>query len=443
MLDDRAKAANVAVLSGCSSFPALSFAALDALQPGFAAIATVEAGIAPSPRVKMALNVIRAVSSYAGKPIALLRGGKRVQGHGLIDGIDMTIAPPGAVPLKRRHFLLADAPDLHLLPEALPGLQSVFTGAGTEPQALQRLLGLLARLARMNMLSSLLPLAPLFHRASSLFAFGAHRGGMFVRATGKAPDGTDIQRGWHLIAEGDDGPFIPAMASEALIRRRLSGTRLPPGARSAAGMLTLADFEPLFRRFAIASGIRETSGDGTGTPLYRRMLGSAWNDLPQAVAELHDSIVSQVFKGRAKVERGRNPLARIVAALIGFPAEGADVPVSVRFDRKAGGELWTRSFAGKSFRSLQSAGVGTDENLLVETFGPFRILIALVPEEGHLHLVIRGWRFLGIPLPLFLAPGGETYEEERDGAFRFHVEIASPMTGLIVRYTGWLRPAEN
>jgi hypothetical protein len=45
-----------------------------------------------------------------------------------------------------------------------------------------------------------------------------------------------------------------------------------------------------------------------------------------------------------------------------------------------------------------------------------------------------------LPLPLFLAPGGETYEEERDGVFRFHVEITSPLTGLIVRYTGWLRP---
>jgi hypothetical protein len=442
-LDVEAKAADVAVLSGCSSFPALSFAALDALRPGFAAIASVEAGIAPSPRVRMGLNVIRAVSSYAGKPISVLRGGQPVQGHGLIDGIDMVIAPPGMVPLKRRRFLLADAPDLALLPLALPGLQSVFTGAGTEPQVLQRLLGLLARLVRMNLLPSLLPLSPLFHRASSLLGFGTHRGGMFVRATGKAPDGTDMQRSWHLIAEGEDGPFIPAMASEALIRRRLSGMRLLPGAKSAAGVLTLADFEPLFKRFAIASGIRETRGDGADTPLYRRMLGSAWNDLPKAVADLHDSTLSQLFRGRAKVERGRNWLARMTAAIIGFPAQGDDVPVSVRFDRSRGQELWTRTFAGKSFKSLQSAGIGTDENLLIETFGPFRIRIALVPRQGRLLLVIRGWRFLGMPLPLFLAPGGDTYEEERDGEFRFHVVIASPITGLIVRYTGWLRPAED
>lgn len=442
-LNAMAKEADVAVLSGCSSFPALSFAALNALRPGFATIRSVEAGIAPSPRVTMGLNVIRAVCSYAGKPIPILRGSRRVSGHGLIDGIDMTIAPPGTVPLKRRRFLLADAPDLELLPQTLPDLQSVFTGAGTEPQILQRLLGLLAKLVRMNMLASLLPLAPLFHRAGSLFGFGTHRGGMFVRATGKAPDGSEMQRSWHLIAEGDDGPFIPAMAVEALIRRRLSGIRLTAGAGSAAGVLALADFEPLFARFAIASGLRETSGGGANEPLYRRLLGSAWHDLPPAVAALHGSTVSQLFNGRAQVERGRNWLARITAAFVGFPAQGVDVPVAVHFDRRQGRELWTRSFAGKSFKSLQSAGTGADENLLIESFGPFRVLIALVPRDGRLLLVIRGWRFLGCPLPLFLAPGGETYEEERDGLFRFHVDITSPMTGRIVLYTGWLRPADD
>jgi hypothetical protein len=27
------------------------------------------------------------------------------------------------------------------------------------------------------------------------------------------------------------------------------------------------------------------------------------------------------------------------------------------------------------------------------------------------------------------------------GVFRFHAEITNPLTGLIVRYTGWFRPA--
>ncbi|WP_349437670.1 DUF4166 domain-containing protein [Pararhizobium sp. A13] len=437
-LDAQAREAGVFALSGCSSFPALSFAALDALKPGFASIGTVSAGIAPSPRARMGLNVVKAVCSYAGKKVPLVRDGKAETGYGLINSVKRTIAPPGCVPLRRRHFALADAPDLALLPQAITGLQSAFTGAGTEPQMLQRLLGVCAWLARLGLVRSLSPLAPLFHRVSQRLAFGEHRGGMFVAVTGRTANGSALERSWHLIAKGDDGPFIPAMAAEAIIRHWLAGDKAEAGARAAAGELTLSDFEPLFSRFSIRTGIRDESAADEAKPLYRRILSTAWTDLPPAVATLHDSGETRIVEGRAKVERGTGLLARVTAAIIGFPAENADVPVSVRFECAAGQETWIRTFAGKSFRSLQSAATGRDRHLLAEDLGPFRVLIALVPENGRLRLVIRGWRFLGLPLPLFLAPGGDTFEEECDGLFRFHVEIKSPITGLIVRYTGWL-----
>jgi saccharopine dehydrogenase-like NADP-dependent oxidoreductase len=141
-LDDMARDSDIFALSGCSSFPALSFAAIDALKPDFANIETVTSGIAPSPKARMGLNVVKAVSSYVGKPVALIRGGKQEAGYGLMDCIRRTIAPPGGIPLNSRRFALADAPDLALLQRSLPGLISAFTGAGTEPQILQRLLGL-------------------------------------------------------------------------------------------------------------------------------------------------------------------------------------------------------------------------------------------------------------------------------------------------------------
>lgn len=64
--------------------------------------------------------------------------------------------------------------------------------------------------------------------------------------------------------------------------------------------------------------------------------------------------------------------------------------------------------------------------------------MAVVPGGAKLRFVIRGWRFFGIPLPLVLAPGGDIYEEERESRFHFHVEVGGPLTGLIVRYAGWL-----
>ena len=66
--------------------------------------------------------------------------------------------------------------------------------------------------------------------------------------------------------------------------------------------------------------------------------------------------------------------------------------------------------------------------------------LALEIEDGRLDLVVRRWSAFGVPMPQWLAPKGPAFEEERDGLFRFHVEIGHPLTGLIVRYRGWLKP---
>ncbi|MBY2995854.1 DUF4166 domain-containing protein [Rhizobium leguminosarum] len=435
-LDAAAKAKGTFALSGLSSLPALSFAALDAMAPHFSRVDAVAAGIAPSPHVKIGLNVVRAISSYAGKKITVLRHGQQAAGRGLIDAMRMTVAPPGVKPLRSRKFLLVDAPDLKLLPARFAGLQSTFTGVGTEPQPLQRLLSLAARLVHLRLLPSLLPFAPVLQRASHAFAVGEHRGGMFVRVGGVDYAGRRLSCGWHLIAEGDDGPFIPVIAVDALVRRLLTGIRPENGARPAAGELQLADFEAAFQRFSITSGITMENEDAR-QPLYQRILGSAWERLPPALAALHAG-GARVASGRARIERGGGLLARIVARVIGFPPAGEDVPVTVRFVPDGDKEIWTRDFGGTVFRSRQVEAKGRDRDLLAEVFGPFRVLMALVPDGERLRLVVRGWRFLGIPLPMFLAPGGDTYEEERDGRFHFHVEIGGRLTGLVVRYTGWL-----
>ncbi|MBY5816626.1 DUF4166 domain-containing protein [Rhizobium leguminosarum] len=435
-LDAAAKAKGTFALSGLSSLPALSFAALEAMVPHFSRIDSVAAGIAPSAHVRIGLNVVRAIASYAGKKIVVRRDGRPAAGRGLIDEMRVTVAAPGAAPLRSRKFLLVDAPDLALLPGHLADLKSSFTGVGTEPQPLQRLLSLASRLVHLRLLPSLLPFARLLQRASHVFAVGEHRGGMFVRVTGDDHAGERLTSGWHLIAEGDDGPFIPVIGVDALVRRLLTGIRPESGARPAAGELRLEDFEAAFRRFSITSGIR-MEHEAARQPLYRQILGSAWERLPPTISALHAG-GARVASGRARIERGGGLLARIVAGVIGFPRAGEDVPVTVRFVPDGDTEIWTRDFGGKIFRSLQLEGKGRDRHLLAEVFGPFRVLMAPVPDGEKLRLVVRGWRFCGIPLPMFLAPGGDTYEEERDGRFHFHVEIGGRLTGLVVRYTGWL-----
>src|SRR6185312_12563307 len=147
-------------------------------------------------------------------------------------------------------------------------------GAGPVPEILHRMLNVLARGVRLKLLPRLVPLAPLMHTAINVLRWGEHRGGMFVAAEGAGRDGRRIESSWHMIAEGDDGPLIPSMAVEAIIRQRLDGRRGAPGARAAVRELELADYEALFARRRIFSGVRDAIGPET--PLYRRMLGDAY-----------------------------------------------------------------------------------------------------------------------------------------------------------------------
>ena len=106
--------------------------------------------------------------------------------------------------------------------------------------------------------------------------------------------------------------------------------------------------------------------------------------------------------------------------------------------RKGEGELWQRRFAGRAFESLQSAGSGRFDKLIAERFGPFVFGLALVRDGERLQLIVRRWSLLGVPLPLTLAPKGDSYECVEDGRFKFHVEIGVPVAGLLVRYQGRL-----
>ncbi len=436
--DDTAGRRGVFILSGASSFPVLTAAVVGELGRGMDRIDTVTAGIAPSPYAGVGLNVIRAIASYAGKPVALTRDGRPAMGRALIETRRFTIAPPGRLPLRNTLFSLVDVPDLRVLPRLWPGLRSVWVGAGPVPEFLHRDLIELAWLVRLRLFPTLAPLARLFHGVINILRWGEHRGGMFVRVTGSDAKGP-LERSWHLLAEGDDGPLIPSMAAAAIIARCLGGRRPESGARSAARDLDLTDYARLFATRTIHTGIREARR-GDAPTLYRRILGNALDDLPEAIRDLHALEEPMTARGRAEIDRGRGLLARIVAAVIGFPKAGSDIPVEVHFDPRDGRETWRRTFAGRSFSSIQEEGTGRSAHLLVERFGPLRFAMALLVEGRTLRLVLRRWTIFGIPLPLWLAPRNDAFEAEDDGRFRFHVEIGHPLTGRIVRYRGWLEP---
>lgn len=435
--DAAAKQAGVFVLSGVSSFPVLTAAVLRELAKGMDPL-SVEGGIAPSPYAGVGLNVMRAVVGYAGGPVKLLRDGQPAVARGLAESMRFTIAVPGRLPLNNIHFSLVDVPDLQVIPPEHPTLRDIWMGAGPVPEALHRVLNGLARARATFALPSLVPFSRLFYRVLNLMRFGEHRGGMFVRARGLR-DGKPVEASWHLLAEGDDGPYIPSMAVEAIVRKCLAGERPAPGARPATRELELSDYDALFAGKAIYTGFRDGGDDAA--PVFRRVLGSAFDTLPQPLRELHGTSAARTWQGSAQVRRGRGMIARFVGALIGFPRAGEDVPLRVSLTPDGTGERWTRDFGGKRFASVLRPGTGRNEYLLLERFGIVEIALALVVEDGRLYLVPRRWSCLGIRLPVSLLPVGTSFECEREARFAFDVEIGAPLVGLIVAYRGTLEPA--
>jgi alkylated DNA nucleotide flippase Atl1 len=435
--DERAKAAGVFVLSGVSSFPVLTAAVLREMERTMD-ILTVEGGIAPSPYAGIGLNVMRAVVGYAGAPVKLWRHGRPAHGVGLAESRRFTVAVPGRLPLRNIHFSLVDVPDLQVIPPEHPSMTDIWMGAGPVPEFLHRMLNLLAKARARFGLPSFAPLSPLFHAVLNRMRFGEHRGGMFVRAQGRAA-GRPMEMSWHLLAEGDDGPYIPSMAIEALVRKMLSGERPLPGARAGTDALNLADYDRLFRSKTIYTGFRREEPD---VPLFRQLLGPAFDDLPPRLRELHDSKDVRQWSGVAEIRRGQGILARMISTLVGFPHAAKQVPVSVTFTPEKGKERWTRNFGGRRFSSTQSVGMGKDQYLLAERFGIVTVALALVLDGGRLALIPRRWHVLGVPLPGFLLPKGESFESEENGRFCFDVEISLPFVGLVVAYKGTLeRPS--
>jgi hypothetical protein len=398
----------------------------------------IEAGIATSPFAVVGENVIRAIADYAGQPVAYLGPASKVIGSPFLSQRRYTIAPPGRLPLRNRLFSLVDTPDLRALPGLWPSVKRIWIGAGPAPEMLHRALIACAWLVPLGLMRSLAPLAPLMRWIVNRARWGEHRSGMYVEVEGLDAAGASATRSWHLLAEGDDGPLIPSMAAQAIVLKHLAGKPPAPGARACVRDVELEDYAPLFAGRRIYTGLRAPAP--AGAPLYQRLLGEAWSELPAAVQAMHDGV--ERAQGASSVERGANPLARLACWIMRFPSASMEAELNVRFDAEAGGERWTRSFNGRGFSSLQYEGVGKSERLLCERFGPLVFAMALVCEEGRLRLVLRRWSAFGVALPLWLAPRSDAYESGQDGVFHFHVDLSHPLCGLIVRYRGWLKPQD-
>lgn len=424
--DAEARAAGVAIVSGASSMPALSGAVARHLAQGLERVAQVDIAISASNRAAVGPSVARAILSYVGRPVRLWRGRRETEGYGWQELRPERFAIAGQRALTR-WIALADVPDHELLPPQLPGRPAVTFRAGTELGFQMITLWLLSWPVRWGWVRSLSGLAGLLLPLQRLTrGAGSDRSAMSVTVKGSG-----TERRWTLIASDDDGPEIPTLAAAILAEEVMAG-RLPPGARSASTLLTLDRFEPAFAALSI---IHATT-DRPLVPLYVRAMGDRFDALSPAVSAMHDLYGDGGAAGEGMVERGANPLARLIGRVMRFPPAGT-YPLHVAFAERDGTETWTRDFGPYRFHStLSQRG-----DRFVERFGPLRFAFALPSDDQGLAMVLAGWSACGIPLPRVLAPRIEAREwQDEAGRFRFLVAIRAPVIGAIIRYAGWLEP---
>ena len=145
------------------------------------------------------------------------------------------------------------------------------------------------------------------------------------------------------------------------------------------------------------------------------------------------------FEGRVSVARGSG-LAGRLADLFGFPPAMRDRPMRMTVRGGPEAATWERDFDGHHLRStLVRRG-----SVLLERFGPICLFLCLREEEGGaLRIDVLGGAFLGLRLPRLVLPRSDSLETGRDGCLHFDISAELPLLGPMIRYVGWLRPADE
>lgn len=173
--------------------------------------------------------------------------------------------------------------------------------------------------------------------------------------------------------------------------------------------------------------------------LYPRALGHTFTDLPAPLQAFHSVEDTIFYRGRVTVSHG-NAMTRMIAKSGGMPAKSGDMPFSFRATRDGQAEIWERDFDGHITRSRQWL---RPDGMIAEQVGTSAFLMAPRVRGDKLHIPITGVRGFGVRMPLGVLKSSEGIEGVTDdGRITFDVHATLRGLGLVIRYQGWLAPAE-
>ncbi|GAB5387430.1 MAG: DUF4166 domain-containing protein [Alphaproteobacteria bacterium] len=423
--------AGCSVISGASSTPALSHAALDVLTKGWQSIDSVSVAICPGNKAPRGLSVMQAILGWVGEPVKVFNHGgwhnrPGWSGTQMIDLHD----------LGKRPAALAETPDLDaLVTRYKPTLRAEML-AGLELPLLHNGVRLLGWLRAKRLLLNLRTFArPARWLANLLIGIGSDTGGMRVTATGVNSDGLAVCKHWTLLARNGVGPRIPGLPALALARQWLSNG-LPKGASSAAGVLDLDELEPDFKRLSLQ---HITSQTLLPAPLYHRAMGDAFEELPEITRRFHTPRTALVLSGEVTITGAQNAMGRLISKLFRFPQKTGKATLTVTVEATAdGAEIWRRDFGGHVMTSTL-ANPNAADSTVTESFGPVTTTLRLDRTQTGLTMTPICQHIGRFRLPRFTLPGITAIESwAAPNNHHFEVEISLPVLGRLCRYQGWV-----
>lgn len=141
--------------------------------------------------------------------------------------------------------------------------------------------------------------------------------------------------------------------------------------------------------------------------------------------------------GTMNVTRTRGWISKVLAAALRLPPAGRRVPVCISVSEDRACIRWERSFDGFRLCSTQVV----HDKMLVERMRPAAFFFELVTEKNRILYCQRRFTFLGVNVPLAIAPRIAAVVTAGDADVSWHVcvDIFVPRSRPLCRYQGWMR----
>lgn len=245
VLDEAARRNDVLAVSGASSVPALSSAAVDMLRSQFSTIECIDLGITSGAKPP-GLAAMEGVLGYVGKPFAEWSNGAWRTAYGWQHLTRRTYPEP----VGTRWLGNCDVPDLQLFPDRYARVRTVKFRAGVAMTASMLPIWGASWLVRAGLLGSLAPYVPGLRRAAlAVERFGSKASAMHVTLQGLDLRSQPLSRTWWLLADNNHGPQVPCFPAIALARKLLREEVGARGATPCVGLLTVGEI------LAVGSGL--------------------------------------------------------------------------------------------------------------------------------------------------------------------------------------------